>query len=208
MKEKWRIFDCDNVLYDDRYINQQFARMFEGYISEYLEINPTKVKTLTEKLKQEYSTEFSIVAYARAFDMNFSDMVRNTYLRLDLSMIIPDQRKKNILKNLDGEKIVFTANPSAFAKYILDHIGLLENFSKVIGMEETGFIPKNDIRAYLMVEKLIQRSAEEEVYFCDDSAENLDIAKKIGWKTIWYNPKRKKNSNHVTIQDFEELLGL
>jgi len=208
MKKKWRIFDCDGVLYDDTQTNQQFARIFEKYISEYLEIDPIYIKELTLKLKQKYLTEFSIIAYFREFDINFSDIISNTYLQLDLSMIAPDRRKKNVLEKLDGEKIIFTANPSAFTKYILNHMGLTDNFSKVIGMEETGFIPKNDIRAYSIVNELIKRLPNEDVYFCDDSIENLDIARKVGWKTIWYNPKYKGNSNHVIIQNFEELLEL
>jgi len=194
-------------MYYDQLIEVQFAQLFEAYIAKRLNMPRDNVRRIKPELKKKHVTDFSAVAFSREFGINFSEIVQNTYLQLDLSGIKKDLRKAAILTELDGEKTVFTANPSAFATRILEHLGLLGCFSQIIGIENVGFISKRDVRSYQIVEKLTGLSAEE-IYFCDDSIENLNAAKERRWTTILYCPTNTKVSGHILIRSFEELLDL
>ena len=176
-------------------------------MSRVLGISAIRVQSLAANLKIKHATEFSAVAFVREFGLDFSRIVKDTYLRLDLSVIRPDPVTLEVLSNLKGEKIVFTANPAAFAQYTLEYLGFLTYFNRVIGMEEVEFVPKDDQRAYRIVQELIQSSAGN-IYFCDDTIRNLNAARRLGWTTIWYCPKGEHGSDHLIVRALSELLGL
>lgn len=204
------VFDNDGTLYDDFGAGEQFMRIFFQYFSQSLHFPIEHVPNEVTRLKKKWCTEFSILALVKEHNINFSEIVNNTYLRIKLeecNITAPDIARMNILNSINAHKVVFTNNPSVFARHVLSYIGLSDCFSDFIGMEETGFFGKPDYKAYKVVED--RHKGYDRIIFCDDSLKNLKTARELGWITVWYKPSDIKEiedaSGHIIISSFEDL---
>lgn len=76
------------------------------------------------------------------------------YLRdvhdIDFTVLTPDPELAGLISALPGRKIVHTNGDSAYATRVLEHRGLMV-FDAIHGVEEVGFYPKPDPRAYAAV---------------------------------------------------------
>lgn len=207
------VFDNDGTLYDDSETHKNFMDIFCEYSSNLLRVPIHEVSIRLVELKNKWNTEFSIIALMREFEVDYADVVSNTYLKVDLEKCnVPksDLMRKKVLNSILSEKIVLTNNPSIFARRILSHIGLANCFSDLIGMEETRFFGKPDMRAFQIVES--RHPNYDRIIFCDDSLKNLDAAHKMGWITIWYRPLNADNGEvggkHLVINSFNEIRNI
>lgn len=206
------VFDNDGTLYDDFGTGEQFMRIFFQYFSWLLGIPIEHASSEVARLKTKWNTEFSILALMKEHNVAFAEIVNNTYLKIKLeecNITTPDITKVNILNSIKSRKVVFTNNPSIFARHVLSYIGLAGCFDDFIGMEETEFCLKPDPRAYRVVEN--RHSGFDRIIFCDDSLKNLETARKVGWVTVWCKPRNmdiELGEGHLIIRSFEELLKL
>lgn len=207
------VFDNDGTLYDDSDTQEKFMDIFHEYSSSLLGVPIQEVSIRLVELKNKWNTEFSIIALMREFEVDYADVVCNTYLRVDLEKCnVPksDLMRKKVLDGILSEKIVLTNNPSIFARRILSHIGLVNCFSDFIGMEETRFFGKPDMRAFQIVES--RHPNYDRIIFCDDSLINLDAAHKMGWTTVWCKSLNadggETNGKHLVINSFNEIRNI
>jgi len=206
-KENLWVFDNDGTLYNDFGAGNKFMEILLPYASNLLQIPINTTEVEIARLKKKWATEFSILALAKELRVDFSRMVKDTYLKLDLDQcgICPDTKTINTLGAIQSPKIVFTNNPSEFARYILDYMKMSHLFIDFIGMEETNFHSKPDPRSYRTVET--HHPGHERIFFCDDSLKNLETAHQLGWKTFWIKPpKATPDSNrHIILESLSEL---
>lgn len=206
-KENLWVFDNDGTLYNDFGAGKKFMEILLPYASNLLQIPIDTTEVEIARLKNKWATEFSILALAKEFKIDFSRMVKDTYLKLDLDQcgIYPDTETINTLSAIQAPKIVFTNNPSEFARYILDYMKMSHLFIDFIGMEETNFHSKPDPRSYRTVET--HHPGYERIFFCDDSLKNLEIAHRLGWKTFWIKPPQATpdSDRHVIIESLLDL---
>jgi len=206
------VFDNDGTLYDDSETHRNFMEIFSEYSTVFLKVPVQEVPTQMARLKSKWNTEFSAIALMKEFRIDYSEVVRNTYLKIDLEKCnVPksDLARKRALDDLLAKKIVFTNNPSQFARRVLAHVGLESCFSDFVGMEEMCFVGKSDIRAFHAVEA--RHKGFNRIVLCDDSLKNLEMARQIGWTTVWY--KRNDGEivaehNHLVITSFAELKNI
>lgn len=203
------VFDNDGTLYNDFGAGEKFMRILFQYVSRLFNIPVDQVPDEVARLKEKWHTEFSILALMKEHGIDFSEMVRNTYLKIELdecNIVAPDIARLSVLSSIDSRKVVFTNNPSAFARYVLSYVGLDDCFSDIIGMEETGFCEKPDLRAYRAVES--RQGGFNRIIFCDDSLKNLETARGLGWITVWCKPQNARietGQGHLVVSSFEEL---
>lgn len=203
------VFDNDGTLYSDFGAGKKFMRILFQYVSQLLNIPVDQVPNEVGRLKKKWHTEFSVLALAKEYGIDFSEMVQNTYLKIKLdecNIATPDTTRFDILRSISSRKVVFTNNPSDFARYVLAYVGLDSCFSDIIGIEEMGFCEKPDPRAYKVVER--RNSGFSRIVFCDDSLRNLEVARELGWVTVWYKPHNMKSEigkGHLVVSSFEEL---
>lgn len=206
------VFDNDGTLYDDSGTKKNFMEIFFEYASNLLGVPNEEVATQLSKLKNKWRTEFSVVVLMKEFGVDYSEVVNSTYLRVDFEKCnVPknDHVRKAVLDNILAEKIVFTNNPAVFARRVLSYVGLEENFSSFVGMEEAKFFGKPDPRAFKIVEARHPKCSR--IIFCDDSLKNLDVAHQMGWVTIWYRPRSadvETNDKHIIINSFSDINGV
>jgi HAD superfamily hydrolase (TIGR01509 family) len=206
------VFDNDGTLYNDFGAGEKFMKILYQYVHRLLNIPVDQVPSEVVRLKEKWRTEFSILALMKEYGIDFLEIVDNTYLKIKLeecNIATPDTSRLNVLNSIGSLKVVFTNNPSVFARYVLSYVGLAACFSDFIGMEETGFWEKPNPQAYKIVEE--RHRGFERIIFCDDSLKNLETAHKLGWTTVWYKPpgmEIKGGQNHFVISSFEELKKL
>ena len=206
--ELW-VFDNDGTLYDDFGAGKKFMKILFGHVSQLLGVSTEQAEKEVARLKEKWHTEFSILALMKEYGVSFSEMVENTYLRIKLDecgIAAPDNLRLAVLNSIDARKVVFTNNPSAFARRVLSYVGLETCFIDFVGMEETGFCEKPNPQAYKVVEN--RHKGYSRIIFCDDSLKNLETARSLGWTTIWckqQNARPEAGTGHLVISSFEEL---
>ncbi|HEY4509494.1 MAG TPA: HAD-IA family hydrolase [Candidatus Paceibacterota bacterium] len=204
------VFDNDGTLYDDRLAHLEFAKQLSWYLAWRLGLwQEEEQASLLKRIKLVYQTSSSVIALKYELDCAIKEVIEETYMRLDLdSCQIPkeDSKRYNALAQIKGRKVVLTNNPSAFARKVLNRVGLAAHFDDIVGMEETGLILKPDPEAFIAVMR--RHPDATRVFLCDDSLENLDAAVALGWKTVWYQPDRdidQGDRTHLVAHSFEEV---
>ena len=135
--------------------------------------------------------------------------MERTYLKINLDdcgIVAPDTTRLGVLTSINSRKVVFTNNPSVFARRVLSYVGLESCFADFIGMEGTNFCEKPNPQAYKVVES--RHKGYNRIIFCDDSLRNLETARELGWTTIWCKPQNARpeaGTGHLVISSFEEL---
>lgn len=203
------VFDNDGTLYDDRLAHIEFVEHLGLYLAGLLGISIEDAKILGERLKAKHNTSSTVIAVVREFHLNIREVIERTYLCINLDLChdpVEDSERNEALARISGRKVILTNNPSAFARRIVERIGLHQHFDDIVGMEETAFALKPDLGAFLAVMR--RHPDATRIFFCDDSRENLDIAATLGWKTIWYSPNNggdDSESSHRILRSFRLL---
>ena len=203
------IFDNDGTLYDDSETHKNFMEIFSEYSSKLLGVPIQEVSAQLVKLKNKWNTGFPVIALMKEFGIDYSEIVDNTYLKINLEKCnVPkyDHVRKKALDNILADKVVFTNNPSVFARRVLLRLGLDRCFSDFVGMEEACFFGKPDIRAFKALE--FRHQGYTRIIFCDDSLKNLEVAHQIGWITVWYRPlivDVKTGGKHLVVNSFNGI---
>jgi FMN phosphatase YigB (HAD superfamily) len=203
------VFDNDGTLYNDFGAGKKFMEILVPYAANLLQIPQSEAEKEIPRLKNKWQTDFTALALVKELGIDLSEFVANTYLKIDLGKcgLVRDDSKVLTLESIKSPKIVFTNNPSSFAKYVLSYLGLSEQFVDFIGMQETNFNSKPNPLAYQEIERL--HPGFNKVFFCDDSLQNLDSALRMGWTTFWIKPPESSivSTKHITIESFPELLN-
>ncbi len=193
------VFDNDGTLYaNPKDVELSFVALTTKYIAKLYGIRENEVPAKRKKLLKKHNTKYTLVALKND-GVDENDFINNTYLAINPKKhgIIPNYRLRKLILSLNGEKIVMTNNPSRFAKLILKSLGIRNLFSKIIGMQEMGYIQKPDIKAFKILEPFLKNG--KRIIFIDDELDNIKTAKRIGCTTILVgnNHSRKK------IQDYQ-----
>lgn len=203
------VFDNDGTLYDDKVAHSEFAKHLASYLVNRLGVLDADVEIVGKRLRTKHKTSSTVVAVVREFGLDIKEVIKHTYLRIDLDLCqIPkeDAEHEKALAQIKGRKVILTNNPSVFAQRIIEWIGLRQYFDDIVGMEEMAFVLKPDPRAFLTVMR--RHPDATRIFLCDDLLENLDAAAALGWKTVWYQPDRnidQGNRTHFIAHSFEEV---
>jgi putative hydrolase of the HAD superfamily len=132
---------------------------------------------------------------------------------IDLARISADPRVLAALDRLPGRKFVFTNGDEAYARRVLDRLGLANAFDGLHDIHAMDYVPKPDPRAYaLMCER--HGIAPERALMVEDMARNLAPAKALGMVTVWIDNGSDQASHAADpamidyrITDIAEWLG-
>jgi putative hydrolase of the HAD superfamily len=103
---------------------------------------------------------------------------------IELARIAADPRLVAALDSLPGRKLVFTNGDEAYARRVLDKLGLGNAFDGLHDIHAMAYVPKPDPGAYAA---MCERWAIEptRALFVEDMARNLKPAKALGMTTVW-----------------------
>jgi len=179
--DSW-IFDLDNSLYPAS--ADLFALIDErmgAFIQRLLGCDAAQARRVQKGYFHEHGTTLAGLMRTHGTDpREFLDFVHD----IDLARISADPRVVAALDRLPGRKFVFTNGDEAYARRVLDRLGLANAFDGLHDIHAMDYVPKPDPRAYAaMCER--HRIAPGRALFAEDMARNLIPAKQLGMTTVW-----------------------
>jgi putative hydrolase of the HAD superfamily len=176
------IFDLDNSLYPasaDLFALID-ARM-TAFIQQLLGCGHDEARRVQKGYFHEHGTTLAGLMASHGVDPHeFLDFVHD----IDLARISADPRLVGALDRLPGRKFVFTNGDEAYARRVLDKLGLANAFDGLHDIHAMNYVPKPDPRAYAAMCAL-HAIAPERALFVEDMARNLKPAKALGMTTVW-----------------------
>jgi len=191
------IFDLDNTLYaPEARLFAQIERRMTAYVMRELRLAEGEADRLRDHYWRAHGTTLAGLMAEHGIDPL-------PYLRevhdIDFSALTPDPELAGLIAALPGRKIVHTNGDSAYAARVLEHRGLTV-FDAVHGVEEAGFHPKPDPRAYAAVLAAEGFEPTAAAMFEDDPR-NLAVPHRLGMKTILVGCATKDRGEPAGIRD-------
>jgi putative hydrolase of the HAD superfamily len=176
------IFDLDNSLYPAS--ANLFALIDEkmgAFIQRLLGCDPVEARRVQKGWFHEHGTTLAGLMRTHGTDpREFLDFVHD----IDLARISADPRVVAALDRLPGRKFVFTNGDEAYARRVLEKLGLANAFDGLHDIHAMDYVPKPDPRSYAAMCARYD-IAPERALFVEDMARNLEPAKALGMTTVW-----------------------
>ena len=200
------LFDLDNTIYPHNAgLWQEIDRRIQQWVSETLGVDMQLAHSLQHRYWQEYGTTImGLMAEHQVDPHAYLHYVHD----IDLSPYLhPAPQLRAVLAKLPQRKAIFTNATAAHARNVLQRLGIMDLFSDLIGMDETGYISKPHIDAYRRCLDLLAVPAEQ-CLFIEDSARNLAPARQLGMVTALIGPPANGVADFYLdrIEDIASLL--
>lgn len=176
------IFDLDNCLYPAA--SDLFAlvdvRMGE-YIQELLGCDREEARRVQKGHFRDHGTTLAGLMASHGIDPHhFLDYVHD----IDMARLTADPALVAAIDRLPGRKFVFTNGDEAYARRVLDRIGLANAFDGMHDIHAMNYVPKPNPASYAA---LCDRHGIDpaSALFAEDMARNLAPAKALGMTTLW-----------------------
>jgi len=202
----WICFDLDNTLYPlSNGLWQIIDARIQEFVSQTLGLPLNEAKKLQKHYWRSYGTTLAglmaehgiepgpYLAYVHDFDVS--------------PFVGPNPQLKALLAALPQRKIIFTNASARHAHNVLRALELEPFFQQIVGVEDVGYIPKPDPRAYVRCVELTGVLPERSM-FIDDMLENLRPAKNMHMITVLVGKRKNVPADVVDYQiDRIEELG-
>ena len=179
--ESW-VFDLDNSLYPaSRDLFALIDHRMGEYISRLVGCEADEARRIQKGFFRDHGTTLSGLMKEHDVDPHdFLDFVHD----IDMARLTADPDMLAALDRLPGRKFVFTNGDAAYARRVLDKLGLANAFDGMHDIHTMNYVPKPHPDAYA---QLCERHAIDPAHalFVDDMARNLAPAKALGMVTVW-----------------------
>ena len=196
------VFDLDNTLYspEENIFSQIDKRMTEFIISKF-NVNEEEAFNIQKKYFLEYGTTLSGLMKRENIDPDeFLEFVHN----INLEILKPNIELSKIIKNLPGDKFIFTNGSKKHAENVLKQLEMSGIFDDIFDIKDSNFIPKPNINAYLNFIDKTKIEPDISIMF-EDIGRNLEAAKKLGMKTVLIKRNVPMQNDKFKTKDFESL---
>jgi putative hydrolase of the HAD superfamily len=188
------IFDLDNCLYPAAsglfdLIDQRMG----AYISRLLDVGPEEARRVQKAHFHAHGTTLAGLMKEHGVDPHaFLEEVH----AIPLDRIARNDRLAAALARLPGRRFVFTNGDAAYARRVLEAIGLHASFDDLHDIHASAYKPKPDPASY---RGLCDRFGIDpsRALFAEDMAANLRPAKAIGMTTVWVDNGSERGSHGV-----------
>jgi putative hydrolase of the HAD superfamily len=120
-------------------------------------------------------------------------------------MVLREPRLHHALKQLPGKKVVFSNAPLHYATAVLKLLRVDDLFDDVFSIEHSRYKPKPQAEGFRRLLRKHRLQAAQCV-MVEDSAENLQTAKRLGMRTVWVSDALRAPSYvDVKIRNVLEL---
>lgn len=182
------VFDLDNTLYPPqmRLFDQIEVKMTD-WVMRALAVDRARADHLRAHYWQSYGTTLAGLMAEHGVDPG-------PYLHevhdIDFSVLAPDPALAEAIARLPGRKIVYTNACVPYAESVLRARGLSGLFDAVYGVEEAGFHPKPEARAFATIFARDGLDPTTSAMFEDD-IRNLVVPHALGMRTVHVAPEAR-----------------
>ncbi len=195
--ETW-IFDLDNTLYPAHCnLFDQVDQKMGEFISQYLSVDRVEARRVQKTYYHEYGTTLSGLMNCHGMEPGpFLDFVHD----IDHDAVPEDRALDEILKQLDGDKYVFTNGSVRHAENVLSRIGITHHFSDIFDIVAADYIPKPEASTY---EKFLKATgiASRSAAMFEDISKNLICPHDLGMKTVLVRSPEDRREDHSNEWD-------
>ncbi len=205
MSDRVWIFDLDNTLHNATpHIFPYINRSMTAYLQEHLQLSEDEANALRVDYWQRYGA--TLTGLMRHHGTDPDHFLWHTHQFPDLpSMVLRKPRLRHVLKVLPGRKVVFSNAPSQYAEAVLKLLQVDDLFDDVFAIEHSRYRPKPQAAGFRRLLRKHRLHASQCV-MVEDSAENLQTAKRLGMRTVWVSDApRVPVYVDVKIRDVLEL---
>jgi putative hydrolase of the HAD superfamily len=178
------IFDLDNTLHNATpHIFPHINHSMTAYLQEHLQLNADEANALRVDYWQRYGATLSGLIKHHNTDPDHFLWHTHQFPNLQ-HMVLREPRLRRTLQRLPGKKLVFTNAPEHYAHAVLKLLRVDDLFEDVFAIEHSRYRPKPQAAGFrrLLHKHRLQAS---QCVMVEDSAENLQTAKRLGMKTVW-----------------------
>jgi putative hydrolase of the HAD superfamily len=204
MNRVW-IFDLDNTLHNATpHIFPHINRSMTAYLQQHLQLDEQAANALRVDYWQRYGATLS--GMVRHHATNPDHFLWHTHQFPELpQMVLREPQLKQVLQRLPGRKLVFSNAPQHYARDVLKLLRVDDLFEDLFAIEHTHYRPKPQMAGFVRLLKK-HRLNPAQCVMVEDSAENLQTAKRLGMKTVWVsNTSRFPAYVDVKIQNVMQL---
>jgi putative hydrolase of the HAD superfamily len=188
------IFDLDNSLYPAS--TDLFALIdlrMGAYIRQLLGCDAAEARRVQKGYFRDHGTTLAGLMSTHGTDPHeFLDYVHD----IDLARLAADPRVVGALDKLPGRKFVFTNGDEAYARRVLDRLGLANAFDGLHDIHAMNYVPKPDPDAYRLMCRRWHIDPALAV-MVEDMARNLVPAKALGMVTVWIDNGSEQASHEA-----------
>jgi len=180
------VFDLDNTLYPPHVrLFDQIERRMTQYVMDILRIDRARADHLRHQYWRDHGT--TLAGLMREHDIDPAPYLIDVH-DISFDCLEPDPHLKSRIQALPGRKIVYTNGSAPYARQVIARRGLTGVFDAVYGVENAGFLPKPDRRAFDSIVALDGLEPTQAAMFEDD-ARNLEAPHAMGMRTVHVAPK-------------------
>jgi putative hydrolase of the HAD superfamily len=200
------LFDLDNTIYPHNAgLWQEIDHRIRLWVSRTLHISLAEAREVQYRYWQQYGTTImGLVAEHGVDPAPYLDFVHD----LDLSPYLqPNPTLRTLLSTLPQRKAIFTNATAAHARNVLIHLGILDQFEQLIGMDELGYVSKPHPQAYQRCLALLDVRPQQ-CLFVEDSPKNLAPARRLGMHTALIGAPGKGEAEYYLqrVEDVEHIV--
>jgi putative hydrolase of the HAD superfamily len=180
------VFDLDNTLHNaSAHVFPHINRSMTAYLQQYLQLGEDEANALRMHYWRHYGATLSGMMKHHGTDPEHFLWHTHQFPELP-RMVRHEPRLRHALKKLPGRKLLFSNAPQHYACMVLKLLRVDDLFDDVFAIEHAGFRPKPQTSAFV---QLLHRHRlnPARCVMVEDSAENLQTAKRIGIRTVWVN---------------------
>jgi putative hydrolase of the HAD superfamily len=199
------LFDLDNTLHNaTAHVFPYINRSMTAYLQEHLQLDEEAANAMRVDYWQRYGATLSGLIKHHGTDPDH--FLWHTHQFPDLpKMVLREPRLHHALKQLPGKKVVFSNAPLHYAQAVLKLLRVDDLFDDVFSIEHSRYKPKPQAEGFRRLLRKHRLQAAQCV-MVEDSAENLQTAKRLGMRTVWVSDALRAPSYvDVKIRNVLEL---
>ena len=180
------IFDLDNTLHNATpHIFPHINRSMTAYLQQHLELEEQAANELRVHYWQRYGATLSGMMRHHGTDPEHFLWHTHQFPKLP-QMVVHEPLLRQVLQRLPGKKLVFSNAPQHYAHAVLKLLQVDDLFDDLFAIEHTRYQPKPKIAGFMRLLRK-HRLNPARCVMVEDSAENLQAAKRLGMSTVWVN---------------------
>jgi putative hydrolase of the HAD superfamily len=191
------IFDLDDTLHNaSAHVFPQINLAMTRYLMTHLDLDEAAACQLRRDYWHKYGA--TLHGLMRHHGTDPHHFLHHTHQFPDLpAMVLKARGLRHTLRQLRGQKFVFTNAPMHYAMQVLDLLGIRHHFDGVFSIESTRFEPKpSPVGFRRMLSKFSLLASD--CIMVEDSLPALRTAKKLGMQTI-YISKTSGRPSYVDV---------
>lgn len=183
MKPVW-VFDLDNTLHNATpHIFPHINRGMTAYLQQHLGLDEQAASELRVHYWRQYGATLSGMMKHHGTDPEHFLWHTHQFPELH-KMVLREPRLRHMLLKLPGRKLVFSNAPQHYARAVLKLLRVDDLFDDVFALEQARFRPKPEAAGFMRLLRK-HRLNPARCVMVEDSAENLQTAKRLGMRTVW-----------------------